>query len=1013
MMISFSMLLQDSVSQRFRGAFVVAQRRNGEWTKVVGLAIATLVSNSAITGFGLKRAIGQVVPDTTLPVGEQTLVSPGPVFQIEGGAIRGTNLFHSFNQFSLSNGETATFNPAPTITNIISRVTGGIASNIDGIIQVNGNANLFVINPNGISFGANAQLQIGGSFLATTASAIQFDNQGVFSAVAPETPGLLTVHPSALLFNQLAIQPIEYRANAAANGLQVAVGRSLLLVGGDIRLDGGSLIAPEGRVELAGVASTGSIELSEAEGTFRLSVPDGMTRADISITNQSVIDVRGTGGGSIAVYARNLDVANESFLQAGTIGLSPPNRPSGDVILDITETLTVSRSSRIRNEVAINRFGNAGNILIDTGSLLLSGQSVLSTSTRGRGNGGNVVITADDRVSLDSSSIFSNIEFTGVGQAGSIQIRAGSLLLTSGSALGTLTRGQGKAGNIVVETRDRILLDGERASGEVSAIFSSVEEVGTGKGGDVRLTTNNLVLTNGGQIQALTRGVGDAGNVAITAQDITLDGADSSGEYSSAISTGIEPTGVGKGGTLSIVTHTLSLTNGAQLVAATLGEGDAGDVEIRAVESMYLSGAAAVTGFPTGVFTLSDSAQGKAGNISINTKLLHLSEGANLNALTTGSNDGGDIVLSVGSLILDQGGQLLTTTLTDGRAGKILVDADRVSISGRDPTFPDRAALSLTVALLTNPNSGLYVRSLGSGIAGDIEVNARSFALDQQGQLIAESASGDGGNINLVLQDLLLLRRGSLISTSAGTSFAGGDGGNISIAAPSVVSAPLENSDITANAFAGSGGNVDITAQSIFWLVPRSRAELERLLGTTDPLALNPGLLATNDVTAISQTNATLSGSVIFNSPEVDSSQGLPELPEDLVDASELVSQGLCQIAEDRSEFVMTGRGGLPDSPDEVLSTDVLWEDWRVAIEQAQAARGAADWEREEQRSYPSQPTLQARMVEAQGWIKDHHGNVVLVAEGISVVPRQSWLNPSTCHQLADQHLSLNIRSSH
>ena len=86
-------------------------------------------------------------------------MSAGPLFQIDGGAIRDRNLFHSFAQFSLLQGETAFFNNAATITNIISRVTGGQPSNINGTIQANGSANLFFINPSGIIFGANASTQ--------------------------------------------------------------------------------------------------------------------------------------------------------------------------------------------------------------------------------------------------------------------------------------------------------------------------------------------------------------------------------------------------------------------------------------------------------------------------------------------------------------------------------------------------------------------------------------------------------------------------------------------------------------------------------------------------------------------------------------------------------------------------------------------------------------------------------------------------------------------------------------
>ncbi|GAA6623686.1 filamentous hemagglutinin N-terminal domain-containing protein [Scytonema sp. NUACC26] len=152
-----------------------------------------------------------------------------------------------------STGGTTFFNNATDIQNIIGRVTGGSVSNIDGIIRANGAANLFLINPSGIIFGRNASFNIGGSFVATTANAIRFGNQGFFNASAPNNPELLTVNPSAFFFNQNAAAPIQNNsvANAGLNpsskitarGLRVPDGLSLLLVGGDININGGGLYA--------------------------------------------------------------------------------------------------------------------------------------------------------------------------------------------------------------------------------------------------------------------------------------------------------------------------------------------------------------------------------------------------------------------------------------------------------------------------------------------------------------------------------------------------------------------------------------------------------------------------------------------------------------------------------------------------------------------------------------------------------------------------------------------------
>lgn len=176
--------------------------------------VLTVIGLSAL--FGVQSISAQVVPDNTLPAGERSQVVGNPNVQIDGGARRGGNLFHSFSQFSIPTGGSAYFNNAVDVQNIFSRVTGGSISNIDGLIRANGTANLFLLNPNGILFGPNASLNIGGSFVATTANAIGFPNGEVFSsdATQPLPSQLLTINPNALFFNQLAPQPIVNRSTA-------------------------------------------------------------------------------------------------------------------------------------------------------------------------------------------------------------------------------------------------------------------------------------------------------------------------------------------------------------------------------------------------------------------------------------------------------------------------------------------------------------------------------------------------------------------------------------------------------------------------------------------------------------------------------------------------------------------------------------------------------------------------------------------------------------------------------
>jgi filamentous hemagglutinin family protein len=180
-----------------------------------------------------SHAFAQITPDATLGA-EHSIIHSGvsnglPREQIEGGARSGINLFHSFYQFNVGEGQSVYFHNPAGIENIISRVTGGSPSDIRGTLGVSGGtANLFLLNPSGIIFGLNARLDVGGSFVATTANAIQFGTQGFFSSFDPNPLSLLTVNPSAFFFNQVAHGSIVNRSTVplAANtqGLQVPDG---------------------------------------------------------------------------------------------------------------------------------------------------------------------------------------------------------------------------------------------------------------------------------------------------------------------------------------------------------------------------------------------------------------------------------------------------------------------------------------------------------------------------------------------------------------------------------------------------------------------------------------------------------------------------------------------------------------------------------------------------------------------------------------------------------------------
>jgi filamentous hemagglutinin family protein len=221
---------------------------------------------SGLLSLCVNRAVAQSITlDGTLGTPE-TLTGSNYIIPQSAGQAVGNNLFHSFGQFNLNSNEAAIFQSNPNIQNILSRVTGGNQSVIDGLIRTQSGVNLFFINPSGIIFGQNARLDVGGSFVVSTANALQFRNLGFFSATDKNVPSpLLTINPSAFLFNQMNPAPIVNNSIAPAGadpagfdavGLRVPDGRSLLLVGGNVNMDGGRLNAYGGRVELGGLAQS-------------------------------------------------------------------------------------------------------------------------------------------------------------------------------------------------------------------------------------------------------------------------------------------------------------------------------------------------------------------------------------------------------------------------------------------------------------------------------------------------------------------------------------------------------------------------------------------------------------------------------------------------------------------------------------------------------------------------------------------------------------------------------------
>ncbi|WP_375501223.1 filamentous hemagglutinin N-terminal domain-containing protein, partial [uncultured Nostoc sp.] len=389
----------------------------------------------------------QITPDATLG-NQNSVVVPdnlngSPIDRINGGAIQGSNLFHSFQEFNINNGAKAYFTNPGGISNILTRVTGNNASNILGTLGVLGKANLFLINPNGIVFGPNARLDLGGSFVASSADSLVFDNGLKFSATNPQAPPLLTVNiPVALQLRQNP-QSIVNQSSAVL-GLQP--GNTLALIGGNVVLDGGSLQTPGGRIELGGLTGAGTVgfNIQESQGiptVASLSFPNNVERADVSLSKEAVVNVAAGGSGSIAINGRNVNIQGGGRLLAGIgKGLGSPGTQAGNIEINASDRVVfsgVSFNNNISgafNQVETGGQGNSGDINIKAGSFEVSDGGQLNGSTLGKGNSGTIRVTASERAIIDGQSVIgqlsalsSQIGKDAEGNSGGIEINAGSV----------------------------------------------------------------------------------------------------------------------------------------------------------------------------------------------------------------------------------------------------------------------------------------------------------------------------------------------------------------------------------------------------------------------------------------------------------------------------------------------------------------------------------------------------------------------------------------------------------
>ncbi len=570
---------------------VIQQRRSGHYWEL-GLTSTLIIAGTF--AFSGSCALAQIIRDNTLG-SESSVVTPQVINgrltdQIDGGAIRGTNLFHSFEQFSVPTGSTVYFNNPVSIQNIISRVTGKSISDINGILKANDSANLFLINPNGIIFGPNASLNIGGSFVASTASSLNFADGAKFSATNSQTTPLLTVSvpiglqfeaTTAFIRNQSQAKSPDNTTNSLGGnvGIQVKPGKTLAFVGGDITLEGGNLTAQSGRIELGSVAGNSLVSLNQTNQGWSFGYEGVQNFQNIQLIRRtadgeefpSQVTTSGESGGNIQV-------------QGSTVKLI------GDFVRLGTQTTGA---------------GKGGDLTINTRKLVVQDGAQVFTSTIGEGDGGNLIVNASESVKIIGSFSIPNSNLdrpsglssaTGAaGKAGDTTINTGRLLIKDGGSVltesnGTLKDSQliaatGAGGNLTVNASD-VELIGTTANGLPSGLFASTK--GSGDAGKLTIVTGQLIVRDRGEVtvssQILTFGpliantsnLGSAGELNVNAHSITLD---TKGKLTSNSESG-------RGGDISLqVRDFLQLRRNSQITTNAGGKGDGGNIFINVPNS--------------------------------------------------------------------------------------------------------------------------------------------------------------------------------------------------------------------------------------------------------------------------------------------------------------------------------------------------------------------------------------------------------------------------------------------
>jgi filamentous hemagglutinin family protein len=791
---------------------------------VTGLAAAS-VSLAA----GIAHA--QVVTDGSL--GPATTVA-GPNYFIHPliGQTRGPNLFHSFSTFNIGSGESAFFGTVPGTINIVARVTGNAQSVIDGFVHAP--ANLYLLNPRGILFGANAALDVTGSFHASTADYLRFSDGERFQASLSGATSLSVASPAAFGFTDGVTGAI------AANGsfLVGTQGSTLSLVGGQVTLNGVGLSVERGTIAVVGAGSAGEVIFGDgsfdtssftslADVRMSQSFINGFDEESTSVyirggrfvmEDQSLVNAIATLPGPdrvIDVDVQRLELANSAAILATSTGAA-----GGIPIRIRADDIVVGRTAAVSSFAAGSRVG--GDIDVQTGSLTINGGETIDTgfslfgtaAAQGTGGAGNVTVHATS-VAITGGGL--SALTTSAGDGGDVTLVADRVALHAGATVTAGTATSGNGGRVSVTAGELVLDAGTSAFAPAITVTTNSIDSDAGDAGTIDIHVEDLRLSNG-HILSSTAGPGNGGPIEITAQRALLERGASIASDTGVVGAFGPASTYGDGGSIRLQADSLQLLSGSRISAITFRNGVGGNIAI-AAEALDARDAAAVN---TNAF-----GTGHAGRIDISGGSATVSAGAAITASSFGhdadAGDANDITISVGELTVAEGGRISNATQGSGAAGDIVVSADRVSLHDNGAMSAETSGAGNAGAIRIDADE-LHVRAAqitsstrGAGNGGTIDVHAGNALVEQQGSISADTlGSGTGGTIAVTADRLQIDGVGSGISANTGSiqTETSGVGGNVQISAGQL--AMSNRATISAGTFgSGTAGRITIDAAAV------------------------------------------------------------------------------------------------------------------------------------------------------------------------------------------------------